>query len=154
KYRNLLIEILRHRARTLTVLIVITVLAVIGFGFLRHAFFPPSNTPMFYLNVMLRQGSDIQQTADRLRQMEGYLREHEEVEAVTGFVGQGASRFMLTYEPELPNPAYGQLIVRVSERDLIDELIVELRHELPKHFPDVEIYPQRLMFGPGGGAKI
>lgn len=154
KYRNLLIEILRHRARTLTVLIVITVLAVVGFGFLRHAFFPPSNTPMFYLNVMLRQGSDIQQTADRLRQMEGYLREHDEVEAVTGFVGQGASRFMLTYEPELPNPAYGQLIVRVSERDLIDELIVELRNELPKHFPDVEIYPQRLMFGPGGGAKI
>ena len=154
KYRSMLIDILRHRARTLMVLLVITMLAVVGFGFLRHAFFPPSNTPMFYLNVMLRQGSDIQQTAERLRDMESYLQSYDEVEAVTGFVGQGASRFMLTYEPELPNPAYGQLIVRVSGRDLIDGLVSELRDELPKRFPDVEIYPQRLMFGPGGGAKI
>ena len=154
RYRTLLVTVLRHRGRTVAVLVMITLLSVVGFGFLRHAFFPPSNTPMFYLNVMLRQGADIQQTAQRLEAMDLLLREHAEVEAVTGFIGQGASRFMLTYEPELPNPAYGQLIVRVADRDSIDALIAELRETLPRHFPDLEIYPQRLMFGPGGGAKI
>ncbi len=154
RYRALLVTVLRHQGRTLAVLVMITLLSVVGFGFLRHAFFPPSNTPMFYLNVMLRQGADIQQTAQRLEAMDALLREHPEVEAVTGFIGQGASRFMLTYEPELPNPAYGQLIVRVADRDSIDALIADLRETLPRHFPDLEIYPQRLMFGPGGGAQI
>jgi multidrug efflux pump subunit AcrB len=154
KYRALLVKVLQYRGRTIAVLVMITVLSVVGFGFLRHAFFPPSNTPMFYLNVLLRQGSDIQETARRLEAMDVLLREHPEIETVTGFVGQGASRFMLTYEPELPNPAYGQLIVRVADRDSIDALISDLRDTLPKQFPDVEIYPQRLMFGPGGGAKI
>jgi len=154
KYRQLLVTVLRHRGRTVAVLVMITLLSIVGFGFLRHAFFPPSNTPMFYLNVMLRQGADIQETARRLEAMDTLLREHPEVEAVTGFIGQGASRFMLTYEPELPNPAYGQMIVRVADRDAIDALIADLRETLPRHFPDLEIYPQRLMFGPGGGAKI
>lgn len=154
RYRELLVAVLSHRGRTVMVLVMITVMSVVGFGFLRHAFFPPSNTPMFYLNVMLRQGADIQQTAQRLEAMDALLREHPEVEAVTGFIGQGASRFMLTYEPELPNPAYGQMIVRVADRDNINALVADLRETLPRHFPDLEIYPQRLMFGPGGGAKI
>src|SRR5690606_37319518 len=58
------------------------------------------------------------------------------------------------YEPELPNSSYGQLIIRVSDRHQIDGLVNELRQTLPKHFPSIEIYPQKLMFGPGGGAKI
>src|SRR5690606_13764539 len=127
---------------------------VVGFGFVRHAFFPPSNTPMFYLNVWLRQGADIQETARQLAGMEKLILEHDEVEAVTAFVGKGASRFMLTYEPELPNPSYGQLIVRVTDRHLIDGLIEKLRVTLAKQYPSIEIYPQKLMFGPGGGAKI
>jgi multidrug efflux pump subunit AcrB len=154
KYRQILISVLRHRGRTVMVLVLITLMAVVGFGFLRHAFFPPSNTPMFYLNVMLRQGADIQETARRLEAMDAYIREFDQVAAVSGFIGQGASRFMLTYEPELPNPAYGQLIVRVNDREEIDDLIAQLRVDLSLRFPDAEVYPQRLMFGPGGGAKI
>jgi len=154
KYRDILVKILRHRGRTVALLLTITLLAIGGFGSLRQAFFPASSTPMFYLNVLLRQGSDIQQTAQYLEQMDSYLSEFDEVTAVTSFIGQGASRFMLTYEPELPNPAYAQMIVRVSNRNKIDALITELRSELPRRFPGVEIYPQRLMFGPGGGSKI
>src|SRR5690606_31596408 len=154
KYRSILIKALQNRGKTVTALVMITVLSVVGFGFVRHAFFPPSNTPIFYLNVWLRQGADIQETARQLTGLEQLIREHDEVESVTAFVGKGASRFMLTYEPELPNSSYGQLIIRVSDRHQIDGLVNELRQTLPKHFPSIEIYPQKLMFGPGGGAKI
>ena len=154
KYRNVLVLALKNRGLTITALLMITVLSVVGFGFVRHAFFPPSNTPMFYLNVWLRQGADIEETARQLNGMEKLILEHDEVEAVTAFVGKGASRFMLTYEPELPNPSYGQLIVRVTDRHLIDGLVDELRVTLAKQYPSIEIYPQKLMFGPGGGAKI
>ncbi len=42
-----------------------------------------------------------------------------EVESVSSFVGSGASGFMLTYAPEQPNAAYGQLIIRTAHRDQI-----------------------------------
>ncbi|PKM22300.1 MAG: MFS transporter, partial [Gammaproteobacteria bacterium HGW-Gammaproteobacteria-14] len=154
RYRALLVSVLQRRWRTVGVLVLITTMAVVGFGFLRHAFFPPSNTPIFYINTMLRQGTDITETARQIEAMENYLREFEEVAAVTSFIGQGASRFMLTYEPELPNPSYGQLIVRVHDLDQIAPLVETLRKELATRFPQAQIYPQRLMFGPGGGAKI
>lgn len=154
KYRMILLLALKNRGITVTALVMITVISIVGFGFVRHAFFPPSNMPMFYLNVWLRQGADIQETARQISEIESLILAHDEVEAVTTFVGQGASRFMLTYEPELPNPSYGQLIVRVTNRQLINGLIDELRVVLANQYPSLEVYPQTMMFGPGGGAKI
>ena len=153
-YRSVLIQAVSRRGRTMLILVMITVLCVVGFGFVRQAFFPASNTPLFYLNVSLRQGSDVLATERLLAEMTDYVSDQDGVTAVTSFIGQGASRFMLTYEPELPNPSYGQLIVRVADRDRIDPLIRQLRGELPPQFPDAEIYLERLMFGPGGGAKV
>lgn len=153
-YRSVLLQAVSQRGRTLMILVLITVLCVVGFGFVRQAFFPASNTPLFYLNVSLRQGSDVLATEKVLAKMSDYVREQDGVTAVTSFVGQGASRFMLTYEPELPNPAYGQLIIRVADRQRINPLIEQLRGDLPSRFPDTELYLERLMFGPGGGAKV
>jgi len=153
-YRGFLWMALRARVLVVLTVVGITVWSVMAFGQVKQAFFPASNTPIFYVEFQMPQGTDIRATNEEMARLEAIILGEEIVTDVTTLVGRAASRFMLTYEPELPNPAYGQLIVRVSERDLIDELIVELRHELPKHFPDVEIYPQRLMFGPGGGAKI
>jgi len=60
----------------------------------------------------------------------------------------------LTYAPEQPNAAYGQLIIRTAHRDQIPPLMQKIRSELPPQFPNAEIYTQQLMFGPGSGAKL
>ncbi|WP_449359439.1 hypothetical protein [Alishewanella longhuensis] len=73
--------------------------------------------------------------------------------SVSSFIGGGASRFMLTYAPEQPNAAYGQLIIRTSHRDHLPPT-QKIRDELPAQFPNAEIYTQQLMFGPGSGAKL
>ncbi len=125
-----------------------------GFAFVKQAFFPASNTPLFYINYTLPQGSDIRATSRDAALIDSYLREQESVVSVASFIGQGASRFMLTYVPELPNPAYAQMVVRVqSERD-IEPLMAQVRVDLPSRFANAEIITQRLMFGPGDGAKI
>ena len=56
------------------------------------------------------------------------------VSHVTSFIGQGALRFMLTYSPEDPNPAYGQLLVDVDRFDDIAGLIASLQPELQQPF--------------------
>ncbi|MDO9620992.1 MAG: efflux RND transporter permease subunit, partial [Moraxellaceae bacterium] len=154
RYRGLLERALSFRRGTLIGLVTLTLVCVAGFAFVKQAFFPASNTPLFYINYTLPQGSDIRATSRDAALIDSYLREQESVVSVASFIGQGASRFMLTYVPELPNPAYAQMVVRVqSERD-IEPLMAQVRADLPSRFANAEIITQRLMFGPGDGAKI
>ncbi|EHR39757.1 efflux RND transporter permease subunit [Alishewanella jeotgali] len=154
RYAGLLRLALRQRALTLGGLALLTLVSVIGFGQVKQVFFPASNTPIFYLNYFLPQGSDIRATSRDLAEIERFVMAQPEVESVSSFIGSGASRFMLTYAPEQPNAAYGQLIIRTAHRDQIPPLMQRLRTELPPRLPQAEIYTQQLMFGPGSGAKL
>lgn len=153
-YRAVLKAVLRFRAVTIIGLLTITLVSFWGFGFVKQAFFPSSNTPLFFVDYLLPQGADIRATSRDLQAMSEIVEEKPDVEDVIALVGQGASRFMLTYQPEQPNPAYGQLIVRTTSRDTIAPLAAELRHELGRQFPAAEIRTERLEFGPPSGAKI
>ncbi|MDP5036486.1 MAG: efflux RND transporter permease subunit [Alishewanella sp.] len=154
RYAKVLRLALQQRAATIGLLMVLTVISVIGFGQVKQVFFPASNTPLFYLNYYLPQGTDIRATERDIAEIEKIILAEASVESVSSFVGAGASRFMLTYAPQLPNSAYGQLIIRTKARDAIPPLMQYLRQTLPAQFPSAEIYTERLMFGPGTGAKL
>lgn len=153
-YQRFLHRALRARGFTVIVLVLLTGGCFYAFGFVKQAFFPDSNTPVFYVNYQLPQGTDIRATAADMAEIDEMIRQQPGVVAVTTLVGQGASRFMLTYNPEQPNTAYGQFIVEMEDRHQIDPLAEVLRRELPPAYPDADIRTQKLVFGPGGGAKL
>lgn len=153
-YRNMLSGALRQRWATVIALIAITGASIYGFGMVRQQFFPFSNTPLFYVNYVLPQGSDIRATARDMAEIEGRILEKPGVVSVASFAGRGASRFMLTYTSEQPNPAYGQFIVRMEDREQIDAVAAELRTTLSADYPEAEIRTERLVFGPGSGADV
>ncbi|MGH1358948.1 MAG: efflux RND transporter permease subunit [Burkholderiaceae bacterium] len=153
-YRWLLRGALRIRTLTIIALLATTVVSLYGFGQVKQQFFPDSSTPLFFVNYELRQGTDIRATARDIAQISRHVRAQPGVVSVASFIGQGASRFMLTYAPEQPNSAYGQLIVRAESLEVIDPLAAQLRLTLARQFPGAEIRTERLIFGPGGGAKI
>ncbi|WP_322889760.1 MULTISPECIES: efflux RND transporter permease subunit [unclassified Yoonia] len=153
-YRRILRGTLRLRWLALMALVSATLLSFWGFGQVRQAFFPDSNTPMFFVHYTLPQGTDIRATARDMQAIEADLLARPGVTAVTAFVGGGASRFMLTYAPPDSSAAYGQFIVRTETIAQIDPLIAALREEIPQQFPAAAFRTQRLVFGPGGGAKI
>lgn len=103
---------------------------------------------------MLPQGSDIRATARDAREIDRYLLEQPGVEAVSSFIGQGATRFMLTYAPEQPNPGYAQFIIRTESLDDIPALDRRIYRELSEAYPNAEVRTRRLQFGPGDGARI
>jgi multidrug efflux pump subunit AcrB len=153
-YRGLLIGALRHRWLTVLGLVGITAGCLYGFGFVKQGFFPYSDTPMFYVDVWMPQGTDILATERVMEEAEAFVLEQPGTEAVSTFVGQGATRFMLTYAPEAANPAYGHMIVRTTAREDIPGLIEKIRGPLAEQFPDAQVFTRRLVFGPGGGAKL
>ncbi|PVB63425.1 efflux RND transporter permease subunit [Labrenzia sp. 011] len=153
-YRSFLVGALHARLLTVLVLIGITVACVMAFGNVKQAFFPDSNTPIFYVHYWAPQGTDIRVTEADLKEMEKIVLADERVENVTSFAGGGATRFMLTYAPEDANPAYGHMIIRTTSRDDIDTLALDLRRTFAERFPAAQIITKRLVFGPGSGAKI
>jgi multidrug efflux pump subunit AcrB len=132
----------------------ITVVCFIGFGQVRQQFFPDSNTPLFFVHYKLPQGTSIQTTSEHLKVFEDWLAQRDDVVSVASFTGQGATRFMLTYSAEKPNPSYGHLIIRTETLAAIPPLQAELEAFGQAQFPEGEFRTKRLVFGPGGGDPI
>lgn len=153
-YRNVLDKALHLRGLSIASLVALTIICAWAFRFIPQSFFPPSETPILFVNYQLPQGTDIRTTANDVQALESYILERDEVVAVTSFIGRGASRFMLTYSPEQPENSYAQLIVRTTGSDTLEDLRTYLQDALPGMFPDADIRLQRLMFGPGTGAEI
>ncbi|MBN9890208.1 efflux RND transporter permease subunit [Salipiger abyssi] len=153
-YRGFLWLALRTRVLILLIIIGITVWSVMAFGQVKQAFFPASNTPIFYVEFQMPQGTDIMTTDEEMTRLEEMILGEDQVTQVTTLVGSGASRFMLTYNPEQADASYGQLIVRVEEATAIPDLAARLNRELGPEFPNALIRVEEIVFGPPAGADV
>ncbi len=135
-------------------LIGITVVCIMLFGQIKQQFFPDSNTPLFFVHYKLPQGASIHDTSEDMAVFESWLAEQEDVVASTVYVGQGAVRFMLTYQAEDPNLSYGHIIVRTEGIEQIAPLIERMQVFADENLPWGEFRAKRLAFGPGGGDPV
>ncbi|MQX51949.1 efflux RND transporter permease subunit [Alcanivorax sediminis] len=153
-YRRMLDRAIHHRVLTLSGMGLLMVLALVGFGFVKQAFFPPSNTPMYLVDYWLPQGSDIRATQESVARLEASLLEMESVTQVTSTIGRGAERFMLPYAPEKSYPSYAQLIVQVADREQIEAALSDTRDLIREQHLQAFAKVKRLMIGPSPAASI
>jgi multidrug efflux pump subunit AcrB len=153
-YRRLLQATLNQRRRSGLILVGLLAAGVVAFGFVPPGFMPDSARPQFVVDLYLQQGTDIRTTEAVVAKAEQTVRQKAGVTNVTSFVGQGGLRFMLTYSPEDPNPAYAQLLVDVERFEDIAGLVASLQTELQQTLPDADVKVWKFMLGRGGGKKI
>ncbi|WP_407558474.1 multidrug efflux RND transporter permease subunit VmeV [Vibrio parahaemolyticus] len=145
---------LRFRWMTVAAMVALLVGAVIAFGNVKQQFFPPSNTPMFYVDMWMPEGTDIRQTIKQAEKVESYIRQQDDIDFVSVSIGQGLQRFALTYQPEKSYEAYAQFQVRTTDRDNMFKLLHKLDDNLAKTF-DAPTFQFKLMeFGPSPASKI
>ncbi|MBE1293835.1 MAG: AcrB/AcrD/AcrF family protein [Rhodobacteraceae bacterium] len=145
---------LKMRWLVIVGLIAVTAACYAGFGLMKQQFFPDSNTPLFFVHYKLQQGTPISTTSEQMAMLEEWLAERDDVVSYATFVGQGATRFMLTYESEKANPSYGHIIVRAENLEAIPPLQKDLEAFGAEALPEGEFRTKRLVFGPGGGDPI
>ncbi len=153
-YKAILDLALHFRKTTLILMIALLCTAVVGFGSVKQSFFPASNTPMFYVDYWQEQGSDIRSTIEGVKKLEEFLQKEDLVEEVTSTTGQGAPRFMLTYAPEKSYPAYGQLIIRVADREAVATVMQTVRDYSDNHALSAQLKIKPMEIGPSTDAKI
>lgn len=153
-YRRALVWVIPRRGSAIAALVVLTGLGIFGFRYVEQSFFPQSTTPMFYVDMRLPRGTDIRATSERAAAVEHMLLQRKGVENVATYIGGGATRFVLVYEPEARDPGYAQFIVQTKSANDIDAMAPEILANLRAAHSDALWTVSRPSFGPGGGTPI
>jgi multidrug efflux pump subunit AcrB len=158
-YRASLTLALRFRIVSILLVGVLLVSAVIGFGHIKNVFFPASNTPIFFVDIWMPEGTDIKATERFAADIEQQLlkqaeQQHTGLTHLTTVIGQGAQRFILPYQPEKGYPAFAQLIVEMQDLEAVKNYMPELERFLNQRFPQAQYRLKNMENGPSPAAKI
>lgn len=153
-YRRLLALAIRLRWITVGIAVALFVSAVAMFSTVPAGFFPSSTRDQFVIDYFLPQGTDIARTERDLREIAEYARGLDGVTGTNTVVGGGHLRFMLIYESEGGNPAYGQVLVDVEDYTIIDDLRADLQAHIDQTYPESNTKVWKFVLGPGGGSKV
>ena len=153
-YRKFVQAAVNYRWITLGSVIGLFVLAVVGFGSVKQAFFPPANTPLFFVDLWEIEGTDIRKTLSDTLRVSDYLRSLEGVEQTTSSIGGPHMRFTLVYDAKDSTPAYSQIIVQTDTRERIPEVWEKVDTFIRQELPWTDPIIKSLMIGPGRDSKI
>lgn len=125
------------------------VAAIIGMGLVKQQFFPTSDRPEVLIEVQMPEGTGINVTSKVTARVEDWLLKQPEAKVVTAYVGAGAPRFFLAYNPELPDPSFAKLIVLTGSQEERESLKRRARQAVAEGLaPDARIRVTQLVFGP------
>jgi multidrug efflux pump subunit AcrB len=153
-YRGLLATSLRFRWITVGIVVALFVTALWGFGYVKQAFFPNANTPLFFVDIWEPEGTDIRKTREDTLKVSDFLRSLEGVEQTTSVIGGPHQRFVLTYDSKDQAAAYAQIIVQTDIRERIAEVWSQVDDYVREELYWTDPIIKGLMIGPGRDSKI
>ncbi|MCJ2048751.1 efflux RND transporter permease subunit [Methylobacterium sp. J-070] len=123
--------------------------AVVGMGRVEKQFFPNSERPELIVEVTLPTGSAFATTEASVKKVEAAVRGLPEAREITSYIGQGMPRFVLSFDPELPDPAFAQIVVQTPDAASRDALRIKLRKLVADGlFPEARVRVLQIVFGP------
>ncbi len=149
KLRRLIVWSVEHKFLVAGAVVLIFFTAVFGMGLVKQQFFPKSDRPEVIVEVTLPQGSTIQTTQATVVKIENWLKRQPETKIVSSYIGGGAPRFFIAYNPELPDPNFTKMIILTPNAKARDKLILRLREQVAAGLaPEARVRVTRFVFGP------
>jgi len=148
-YRRILHRAIEHRVVTIAMTVVLLFVSLWAFRFVPQSFFPGATTPYIYVNYWRPNGTHINSTACDLKKIAAHIESLDGIKNISSFIGEGTLRFVLSYNYEVSNSSYAQLLVEVDDHKRIPEYIDQLNIYLKNNFPDSEPYCSDMPTGPG-----
>lgn len=146
---------MRHRWATISATLAVFVLALAGMGFVQQQFFPSSDRPELIVDWNLPQNASILDTNDQMARFEReMLAGEKDVDHWSTYVGQGALRFLLSFDLQPANVAFGQTVILTRSVEARDRLRVKYQSWLRKTFPGTDCFVHLLDIGPPVGRPV
>ncbi len=145
-FRRVLESAMRARWRTIGLTLAALALALVGMLFVPQQFFPSSDRPELLVDLKLPENASIQATRDVSARLDRLLAEDRDVDHWSTYVGEGAIRFYLPMDLQLPNDYFAQLVVVTTGLAQREQVKARLERALETDFPNVvgRVYPLEL----------
>jgi multidrug efflux pump len=161
-YRKVLRALLQRRWMTVGSAVGLLLLSFLGFGFVDNIFFPPNDRPTFTIEIELPSGTTIYRTNEVARAIEDFMLDpanqlrvdaaagvSEGIESFGTFIGVGAPKFLLSYNPEPNDPGFAFMLVNASSYEIMEsEVIPRISRFALESFPDAVVKLAPLPLGP------
>jgi multidrug efflux pump subunit AcrB len=149
RLRGLITFAVRHKFVTCGIVGIAFALSALGMGALKQQFFPTSDRPEVLVEVRLPEGTSIETTTAAVEKLERWLDKQPEATIVTSYVGQGAPRFFMSLQPELPDPAFAKIVVLTPDAEAREALKHRLRAAVAQGLaPEAYARATQFVFGP------
>ena len=153
-YKRFLAFCIHHRWGTTLAVFALFAVSLVGFGFTGRTFFPASTTPKFRVDVFWPMGTHIDETERRASVIEEELANMEGVTHVATAIGQGPTRFILTFTPEKQHSGYAQFLVDIEDYRTLARDIERAEAIVQNAAPDAIAFGRTFDLGPSKPGKI
>lgn len=140
---------------TIAVTAAVFAVSVYGMGFVQQQFFPSSDRPELVIDWTARQNYTLAQTKAEMDKFEqDHLAGNPDIDHWTSYVGQGAKRFILSFDVQPSTPNFGEMIIVAKDIEARDRLIAKLSQVAEKEYPGSDVFVKTLDLGPPVGRPI
>ena len=140
--------VLAMQARWITVLVTLGLFgaALYGMRFVPQQFFPSSDRPELLVDLQLPENASIYATQEASARLDKLLTGDRDVDHWSTYVGQGAVRFYLPLNVQLPNDYFAQAVVVTKGLAQRERVKSKLEQALATEFPNLvgRVYPLEL----------
>ncbi|WP_182188120.1 efflux RND transporter permease subunit [Pectinatus frisingensis] len=148
-FRKILVWCLNHKKIIITSTLGLFIVSVFSFKFIKQEFFPPSLRPEIIVEMRLPEGSSISSSEEHANKFAAFLNtQNDKIKNFSYYVGEGAPRFVLTLNPQLPADNYSQFVIVSKDVDNRKQLAKIIEKELADNYPDVRSDIKFIQTGP------
>ncbi|MCF6103377.1 efflux RND transporter permease subunit [Mesorhizobium muleiense] len=146
---------LRWRWVTIAVTVAVFALSIAGMSLVQQQFFPSSDRPELIVDWNLPHNSSISETSRQMARFEQEkLAGNPDIDHWSTYVGRGAPRFILSFDPQPNDITFGQTIIVTKGLDVRDKLRKDLQDYLHQTFPGTDAFVKLLDIGPPVGKPV
>ncbi|UVC15279.1 efflux RND transporter permease subunit [Mesorhizobium onobrychidis] len=146
---------LRWRWVTIAVTVAVFALSIAGTSLVQQQFFPSSDRPELIVDWNLPHNSSISETSRQMARFEQEkLAGNPDIDHWSTYVGRGAPRFILSFDPQPNDITFGQTIIVTKGLDVRDKLRKDLQDYLHQTFPGTDAFVKLLDIGPPVGKPV
>jgi multidrug efflux pump subunit AcrB len=154
-FARLLDLCMRFRWVTIVVTVIAFAGAVYGMQFVQQQFFPSSDRLELIVDFSLPDNASISETDAQMAKFEkDKLQGNPDIERWSTYVGQGAQRFVLSFDVQPPATSFGQVVIVTKSLEVRDKLRADLQAYLTKTFVGTDAYVKLLDIGPPVGRPV
>lgn len=126
-----------------------------GMGFVQQQFFPASDRTELIVDWTARQNYTIAQTKADMDKFEAdHLANDPDIDHWTSYVGQGAKRFVLSFDVQPNTNNFGQMVVVAKSIEARERLMAKLTKAGEDEYPGTDVFVKQMELGPPVGRPI